>query len=582
MLVLARIFQKHIKPLAIYWSTTFLIGCAAQAPKPVSPPQEVPLPKTNVNSTAPFNQETLYSLIAAEIGLVRGRYELGLNNYVQQARDTQDLNVTIRATQVARILKRHPESLEMAEQWRDLDPGSEEARVILVAEYNTAGQYLDAFMEAKRLLLAGQDPSFDDIAISASRDKNANNEQLVDEFEKALQIYARNTELLIGSSILLHQQEQYDLALARAKDAEALEPNNVRAIYQRFRTLNSMGRTKEATTAYGLLVEIQPENRNVRKSYARMLVEHDLSAALEQYTLLYQQDNSDSESKVALAITQHELGKLDDAQRHFLALIEQGKHLSIANYSLGEIAYEQGDSESALSYYSSVKEGRQFVQAIARAANIITDLSGFEKARAFLSEKRLTASEEDQQSLYSVEADALAKYIDPLSAIQLLNEAITTYPDSIKLRYSRAMKFASLRRPLLAEKDFLHILNITPDDANALNSLGYTLLDQTKRTEEAGEYIKRALALDGENAAILDSMGWYLFKIGESQKALDFLERAYAIYQDDEVAAHLGEVLWAAGKRSKAKKTWREGLELEPNSPFITETIKRLNVPWGN
>lgn len=577
MLVRARIFQRNVKHLFIVWPMLVLIGCANQAEKPPAVPKQHPLPLTTVEASEPFKQETLYSLLSAEIGLVRGRYELGLNNYIQQARDTQDLNVTARATEVARILKRHPESLEMAEQWRALDPSSEEARFILISEYTTSGQYLDAFREAKRLLVAGKQPKFSDIAINASRNENTDNATLTEEFEEAVLQYPSNIELLIGSSVLLHQQEQYDLALARTESAEAIEPDNVHAIYQRFVTLRSMGRGLEATNAYGLLVKIQPENREIRKSYARMLVDHDLTAAQEQYVMLHESDASDSESKVALAITQHELGDLDEAERHFVELLNQGKHTAIANFSLGQMAYEREDYQTALKHYSEVNEGRRFVQAATRAANLITDLSGFDQARAFLAEKRQNASEQHQQSLYVVEASTL----DSEAAVLLLNQALEKHPSSVNLRYSRGMQFAALRQPERAEQDFLAILDVTPDDANTLNSLGYTLLSQTSRIDEAGQYIKAAIEIDDQNAAILDSMGWYLFKKGDPEKALGYLERAYASFKDDEVAAHLGEVYWALGKRSKAKKTWQEGLELNPNGVFINETIKRLNVPWG-
>lgn len=94
-------------------------------------------------------------------------------------------------------------------------------------------------------------------------------------------------------------------------------------------------------------------------------------------------------------------------------------------------------------------------------------------------------------------------------------------------------------------------------NAQALNALGYTLADRTDRYQEALGYIEQALALLPDDAAVLDSMGWVQFRLGDFTKALEFLRRAYQLNPDPEIAAHLSEVLWAAGQRDEAKNLAR-------------------------
>jgi tetratricopeptide (TPR) repeat protein len=127
------------------------------------------------------------------------------------------------------------------------------------------------------------------------------------------------------------------------------------------------------------------------------------------------------------------------------------------------------------------------------------------------------------------------------------------------------------------ERDLQAIIEDDPDHADALNALGYTLADQTDRYQEALGYIERALALKPDNAAILDSMGWVLFRLGRNEEALEYLRRALDAGFDGEIAAHLGEVLWVTGDRKAAREVWQEALERDPDNEFVLETMERLD-----
>jgi tetratricopeptide (TPR) repeat protein len=128
----------------------------------------------------------------------------------------------------------------------------------------------------------------------------------------------------------------------------------------------------------------------------------------------------------------------------------------------------------------------------------------------------------------------------------------------------------------ILERDLRTILASEPDHADALNALGYTLADQTDRYEEAFELISRALELKPENAAILDSMGWVHYRLGNLEAALAYLRRAAAKDFDSEIAAHLGEVLWVTGNQAEAMRVWQDALERDAGSPLVREAMQRL------
>jgi tetratricopeptide (TPR) repeat protein len=128
----------------------------------------------------------------------------------------------------------------------------------------------------------------------------------------------------------------------------------------------------------------------------------------------------------------------------------------------------------------------------------------------------------------------------------------------------------------LLEKDLRAILNKDPNNVVALNALGYALADQTKRYSEAHALIQKALAQKPDDPAIMDSMGWVEYRLGNTQDALEWLEKAYAAYPDPEVAAHLGEVLWQTGNEKRALEIWQKALQDAPESAIVRATIKRF------
>ena len=171
------------------------------------------------------------------------------------------------------------------------------------------------------------------------------------------------------------------------------------------------------------------------------------------------------------------------------------------------------------------------------------------------------------------------KYDEAYSAI---NETLAFLPNNVELKYARALVAAELSELETMEGDLRSIIANHPNHANALNALGYTLADQTDRYLEAKELVLQALALRPNDAHILDSMGWVFFRLKDYQQAIDFLQRAYQIAPQVEVAAHLGEALWANGELDKARTVWAEAILKDDNNPLLNKTLKRLGITFAD
>ena len=536
------------------------------------------LPETSIHDSRAFDEESLYSLIAAELALTRAHYKLGLASYVEQARSSRDVNVTARAAQVARILKRHPESLEMAELWHELDPGSREARFILVSEYLHSQEFDAAFSEAEELLEAGHSAGFEDIAVDAVDNDFAKLDELKRNFERLHARYPDDSSLSVGLSVIYQYQKQPELALTAIDQALKYDTNNIRAIYQKYRVLNEMGRKEEATTIYSQLVALQPDNIRVRSRYAHQLIRIDRQKAMAQYQILHEQDPQNHDILLNLGLLQLDQKRFEEARGAFTQLLARGEHEAIAHFSLAEILKADGNLDAALQHYLSVDSGSRYVEAVSSTADILARTASFDEAIQFIIDRREAAGAKEKEELYLVEGNALHQRGLVREALASFTDGIAAFPGSVTLHYSRAMIYASLRKTALAEHDFKVVIAQAPDNAMTLNALGYTLLDQTDRIDDAAAFIEKAYALDPNDAAIIDSMGWLAFKRGDTKTALTLLRQAIELTMDDEIAAHLGEALWVAGRKKEARRVLQQGLTHNAESPHIRNTVKRLQI----
>ncbi len=138
------------------------------------------------------------------------------------------------------------------------------------------------------------------------------------------------------------------------------------------------------------------------------------------------------------------------------------------------------------------------------------------------------------------------------------------------------MAAEKINRMDVLESNLRQLIKIRPDYAHAYNALGYTFADRNERLPEARSLIETALKLAPDDPFIMDSMGWVLYRLGQNKEGLDFLQRAFALRPDPEIAAHLGEVLWRDGQREQAQKIWAEMTKDHPANELLQNTVKRF------
>ncbi|MGR0138782.1 MULTISPECIES: tetratricopeptide repeat protein [Pseudomonas] len=563
---------------ALLLAFVFLSGCQAMAPVQPdgTPPTEdsTPAPeKPKVYSS--FSEETVYSLLTAELAGQRNRFDIALDNYVTQAINTQDPGISERAFRIAEYLGADQAALDTSLIWAKNAPEDLEAQRAAAIQLARAGRYDDSMVYMEKVLQGKGDTHFDFLALSAADTDQDTRNGLMNSFDRLLQKHPKNSQLIFGKALLLQQDDEAEAAL-KLLEQNPPDEGEIAPILLRARLLQNLNRGKEAIPLLEKSIKKYPEDKRLRLTYARMLVEQDrMEDAKVQFANLVQQYPDDDELRYSLALVCLEAKAWDEAKGYLEELIARESHVDSAHLNLGRIAEERNDPQAALLEYAQVGSGNDYLPAQLRQADILMSNGRTDEA-----EKRLAAARDAEPDyaiqLYLIQAETLSANSQGDRAWKVLQQALLQFPDDLNLLYTRAMQAEKRNDLAQMEKDLRLIIKRDPDNAMALNALGYTLSDRTTRYDEAKALIEQAHKLNPEDPAVLDSLGWVNYRLGNLDEAERLLRQALERFPDQEVAAHLGEVLWANGKQREARQIWEKFLKEQPESPILRSTIKRL------
>ncbi len=557
-----------------------LAACATHPSTWNEPPAPAPetTPETTPDTTPivvrPFPRDALYGLLVAEFALHRGALDLALKNYLVQAQETRDAGVAARATRLARFLGAEAATLQAALLWSDLEPENAEARFTAAIALARAGRAREAFVRMSGLDPASAPTNFAGVAASALDLPAQERGEMLEALQQRKE---QSADVLVATGLLLHSLQRYNEALDCTARVLADDPDNSQALLLSAQVYHDLGDAATGNTAVERALERHPDDRRLRLSYARLLARSDLAGAERQFRILLEQDPADAEVRLALALVYHESGQFDRMSEELNALLAEGSHVSAAHFYLAQEAERRQDIEESIRHYLEIQPGPVFMTAVTRAAELLVENRGLDALGSVLAAQRARWSAE-ALPLTLLESELRLERDDVSGAARLLDAALAGQPDEPALLYARSL--VSERRgdvPAL-ERDLRHMLRLDPQNALALNALGYSLANLTDRHTEALGLIEHALALHPDDPAIIDSLGWALYRLGRREEALTQLQRAFDAFPDHEVAAHLGEVLWVDGRHDEARAVWSKGLEGKPDSRLIHDTMHRLGA----
>ena len=324
-------------------------------------------------------------------------------------------------------------------------------------------------------------------------------------------------------------------------------------------------------------VKQHPKARGARASLAQNLVDQKrYPEARDELTALAKEDPR-PEMQLAIARVSLQMNDYDQAEKVLQKLIDSSNgDPDAARMYLAQISEERKQYDKALERYQAIDDASDhWWSAQLRIAYVMTKQGKLDEARESL--HRLEPENEAQRiQIVQTEAQLLREAERYQDSFTFLEQGLAANADSPDLMYDLAMAAEKLDRLDVAEKHLKRLIALKPDHAQAYNALGYTLIDRTRRSEEGLKYIEKAYALSPDDPFILDSMGWALYRVGKLEQSVDYLRRALAERPDAEIAAHLGEVLWAKGERTEAQQVWQSQLRETPDNVLLRETMRRF------
>jgi tetratricopeptide (TPR) repeat protein len=385
----------------------------------------------------------------------------------------------------------------------------------------------------------------------------------------------------------LHQSGQYSRALQLVEEMLAEEPGYFPNRYLQALGLAALGREDEAILITRDLLESHPMNLDLGILLARLLESRQEPEAAE-------------ETLRALERRLRSAGQLEDANQariqrglmlsrqarwnKVVGLFEplMGREVPLSDVDMAMILVEalvrSDRPEEALDILSRIEPGTLAQRrGWARQAEILFGLGRDREAEQLLGrlEERGTL---DDLTLLAEVYQAQERYEESIPALE---RALELEPGSTSLLFWLAAANERSGKKRQAEDLLQQLLTIDPQFAPALNYLGYMWAEAGENLEQALAMVQQAVALEPENGAFNDSLGWAHFQLGQYEEARGFLEKAASLVGDDPVVfEHLGDLYVALGSPDKARKYYERALDLEAeNADAVRDKLNRLTTP---
>ncbi|HEY6095243.1 MAG TPA: tetratricopeptide repeat protein [Gallionellaceae bacterium] len=572
-------FMMMNKKLSLLLLSLLLAACASNSPPQAGAANDAADTDdgAQVLPRMELTDQMLYQFLLADIAAQRGQADLAAQLYLELARTTRDPRVARRAAQLAYETHQPRRALQAFKLWQEIEPKSQLAKQMLStlllgggrldeAQPQIAGMLEQDPVNAGRMLMQLY-PLFARYSDHAASDRSV---------RELAQPYLRQAETQWVLAQSAEAAGDHASALNAAHQARSLRPEWDMAVLLEAQ-LQQREAPQQTLATLQQYLDTYPDASEVRLFYARALLEQKrYGDARAEFQRLQQQNPGNPELAFATALLSLQMGELERAEQELKQSLQAGKKdSSTVYYYLGQLNEAKKDDAAALAQYRQVSEGEYLYPSRLRTAYVLNKQGNLKEAREVLHQ---TAAHNNQQraQLILVEAQMLRDAKQYGNAAGVLAQGLEKLPNDTDLLYEAAMVADKQNKHEQFETLIRKLIKVDPNHAHGYNALGYSFLERNVRVQEGMQLVEKAYQLAPDDAAIIDSMGWGYYRLGDLPKSVEFLQRAYAAFPDPEVAAHLGEVLWQSGKHDEAAKVWQDSLKANPGHPALQAVMKRF------
>lgn len=554
---------------------------AGEKAKAKVPAKEAPAPTAMGGEDASRRMpgQVVYQILLGEIAMQRRNPELAVSAYADLAFRTRDPKVLERTIEIAGAVRRYDVAYDAARLWVEVEPESLMARQTLAAVLVMLNR-TDELAPHISLLLERDKENLADNLMRLNRMLSRNQDKVAVYrlLEQVLAPYGGVAEAHFALATGAFHAGDNAVALAEVRKAQQLRPDwDVAALFEA--QILARNSSADALAALQRFVDQNPKSSEVRLHLARGLVaEKRYPEAKKHFDRLLRDNPNNAELIYPVAVLALQQEDTKTAEPLLRKLLERGEpsERSIAAFYLGQIVEDRKEYGEAADLYRQVGLGEQYAPAQVRAAQLLLRQGGSVADSIALVRQAAARYPAGQTQFTLAEAQMLRDAGRDAEALSQLDQVLAQQPNQAEVLYDAAMLAEKLGRLDVVETYLRRVIALRPENAHAYNALGYTYAERNIRLDEARDLIARALELAPKDPFILDSMGWVLFRLGDLPGALDRLQQAFAMRQDPEIAAHLGEVLWMLERKEEATRLWRDVARKHPDNDVLKAVQKKF------
>ncbi len=577
-----------MKSFGLNFLLAFLIlltGCASSK-KTSSTKPEPEAKSTNVEKLlyrkVDDRDKAIEHFIAGQVYEMKGDYASAILEYQDALRYEQSPGIYNAIAKAYQKIGKHSLAVQMALEAIKLDPQSIPYRETLADIYIETFEFQKAINELENIL------KLDSLNYNAL----FNLAQLYESSKplRSLELYNKIVESYGPEWNALQRIAELSFRLGRfSESAHALEmmieidPSNYELRRLAAETYISAGDFEKAKSILSELIDLNPRDEQAKITYAELLLQlKERNKAIEILNSIVQDDSVKIDSKLRvgeslLRNAQNDTSLKVFAKKIFKNLSEKYPNDWRPHWFLGIIASDEKDSFTAFEEFKKVvKTNSQVVEAWRGIGIALYELEKFDELIDWM-----------KNALNKFPDDFIINFLLGLGyhrsdrnheAVAPLEKAFSLDPKNIDVISTLALVYDAVGEK--AKSDSLHELGLklSPDNHLLLNNYSYTLAERGERLEFALEMAKKAVEQEPENPSYLDTIGWVYFKLGDYQKARDYILKAVEKGGSAVVIEHLGDVYFKLGDKEKALEYWKKALEKNPSNEKLKEKIKNAQI----
>ncbi len=533
--------------------------------------------ETKNDKPTAIDSKVLYLLLTAELAGQRNQYDVALESYMQAANQVDDVRLAERAAKIALFMQENTKADEAVHLWLKHDSGNINAHTLAALTALRAGQKKAAIDHLQTLLKldpAGFEATL--LELLKSLGETEKTSLVVSVLDELAVKNPDQAVIYFVQGLLAMQAKNYPAADAKLQRALTLQPSWDKALVAQAQLAVLMGEFDKAERYLRDAIVKFPEDLKFKRMLAQTLIKAGkFQVAIAVYQEILKAHPDDGDSAFSLALLHLQLQQDAEAKKYLEMLSSRPEWSGQAGFYLGKLAAKEGDLKKALIWFDSVTGGPFEMEAALTAVSLLMEEQRYQEALDRLDRIQVKFPQQRVRVL-AMRAEFYNEQKQFAKAYKVLSDALIEMPGQKEFLYTRSLVAERMGNLVGMEKDLKEILKTHPDDAAALNALGYTLANKTQRYVEAEKYLKKAMTLQPDTAVIMDSYGWLLYKQGKYDEARNYLQRAYEKQAESEIGGHLVEVLWKLGNKHEATELFEKVLKTDPKDDYLLELKQRL------